>query len=162
MSKRLYNVVPTPEQKERLEAVAYTGSHPVRQIVHARALLKAAAGMSDPEISEALDFAPSNVAALRKRFSEEGLEACLARREQKNRFRKITGDVEARIARIACTPAPDGRSHWTLDLLTARIVELGVLPAIGRSAVGEVLKKTRSNPGSRSASASRPRRTASL
>ena len=161
MSKRLHNVVLNPEQKARLEAIGYTGSHPVRQVVTARLLLKAAAGMGDPDIAESLDLALSTVAAQRRRFAAEGIDACLDRREQKNRFRKITGDVEARIARIACTPAPEGRARWTLDLLAERIVELKILPEIGRSAVGEVLKKTRSSPGSSSASAFLPRRTAS-
>lgn len=148
MSKRLHHIILSAEQKERLESIAYTGTHPVRQVVTARLLLKAAGGVSDPDIAESLDLALSTVAATRRKFCAQGLEACLRRKEQKNRARKITGDVEARIAQIACTPPPQGRSRWTLDLLTERIVELKILPSIGRSAVGEALKKTRSSRGS--------------
>lgn len=148
MSKRLHHVILTAEQKNRLEAIAYTGTHPVRQVVTARLLLKAAASIGDPQISESLDVALSTVAATRRKFCEQGLDACLNRKEQKNRARKITGDVEARLAQIACTPPPQGRSRWTLDLLTERIVELKILPSIGRSAVGEALKKTKSSHGS--------------
>lgn len=147
MSKRIHHVQLTAEQAERLRVIGYTGTHPVHQVVHARALLKAAAGHSDPEIAKCLDIALSTVFNLRRRFATEGLESCLKRREQKSHFRKITGDIEARIAQIACTPPPQGRSRWTLDLLTERIIELKILPSIGRSAVGEVLKKTRSSPG---------------
>lgn len=147
MSKRLHDVVLTWEEKERLDAIAYTGTHPVRQVVTARLLLKAAAGIGDPEIAESLDVSLSTVAGTRRKFCKQGLDACLKRKEQENRFRKVTGDVEARIAQIACTPAPEGCSRWTLDLLAARVVELKILPSIGRTAVGEALKKTRSNPG---------------
>ena len=147
MSKRLHNVVLSAEQKDRLDAIAYTGTHPVRRIVTARLLLKAAAGIGDPEISESLEVALSTVAATRRKFCEQGIDACLKHKEQKNRFRKITGDVEAHLARIACTPAPEGRVCWTLDLLRERVIELKILPAIGRTAVGVALKKTRSSPG---------------
>lgn len=148
MTKRLHHVVLSAEQRDHLEAVAYTGTHPVRQVVTARLLLKAASGVGDPDIAESLDLALSTVAATRRKFCEQGLDACMRRKEQKNRARKITGDVEARLAQIACTPPPEGRSRWTLDLLTERLIELKVVPSIGRSAVGEALKKTRSSPGS--------------
>jgi len=147
MSARIHHVVLTPEQETQLREIGYTGTHPVRQVVIARLLLKAAAGHSDPEIAQSLELALSTVAAARRKFCERGLEACLKRKEQENRARKITGDIEARIAQVACTTAPEGRARWTLDLLVDRIVELKILPSIGRSAVGEVLKKTRSNPG---------------
>ena len=45
----------------------------------------------------------TTVAALRKKYHQEGLEACLTRKEQQNRNRKITGDVEARIIATACS-----------------------------------------------------------
>ncbi len=162
MSRRLHFVRLTPEEEATLHAIGYTGTHPVYQVVRARVLLKAAAGHSDPQISQSLDLALSTVARLRKVFATEGLQSCLERREQKNHFRKITGDVEARIAQIACTPPPEGCSRWTLNLLTERIIELKILPSIGRSAVGEVLKKTKSNHGSPSGSASRRRPTPNL
>lgn len=162
MRKRTNPVNLTPEQEERLRAVAYTGTHPVRAVINARLLLKAASGVTDREISEALDIAPSTVYNVRRRFVQEGLDACLKRREQKNRFRKITGDVEARIVQVACSQPPEGRTVWSLDLITERIIELRILPSIGRSAVHEVLKKTNSNRGLSRATVSRPRRTASL
>lgn len=147
MAKRLYNVILSGEQEEKLKSIAYSGSHSVRRIVNARLLLKAAAGQSDPEIAEALDVSLSTVANVRKRFVEKGLDACIRRAEQKNRARKVTGDIEARVAQIACSPPPQGRSRWTLDLLAERIIELNILPYIGRSTIHNVLKKTNSNRG---------------
>jgi transposase len=147
MSKRQYHVELTPDQAERLRAIGYTGAHKVYQVVHARLLLKAAAGLPDREIADTLDVGLSTVARLRKIFCTEGLEACLGRKEQHNRFRKVTGDIQARIAKIACEAPPQGFESWTLDLITERVVELKILPSISRSTVAECLKKTKSSPG---------------
>ena len=73
-----------------------------------------------------------------------------------------SGGIEANYGIIGHTPNcatpvdyktttnPDGSVSCyigTLDLLTERIVELQILPSIGRTTVGEVLKKTNSNLG---------------
>lgn len=147
MRKQTNRVILTPEQESRLRTIGYTGTHPVRQIIHARALLRAAAGQADAEIAEALEIALGTVFQLRKCFVEQGMEACLKRKEQQNRARKITGDIEARIVQIACTEPPAGRAKWTIDLITDRVIELNILPSIGRTAVAKVLKKTKSNRG---------------
>jgi len=47
MRKRQHQVVLTDEQKERVRAIAFTGTHPVRHVVVARLLLKAAADVID-------------------------------------------------------------------------------------------------------------------
>ena len=39
------------------------------------------------------------------------MESALGRKEQKNRHRKVTGDVEARICAIACSTPPEGASR---------------------------------------------------
>ena len=47
---------------------------------------------TDEEIQHVLDVHPSTVEQLRKRFVEEGLEAALKRKEQKNRNEGPGGD----------------------------------------------------------------------
>lgn len=147
MRKQTNRVVLTPEEEARLYAIGYTGTHAVYQIIHARALLKAAAGHTDAEIAEALEIGHATVVRLRKRFVTEGIDSCLKRKDQDNRARKITGEIEARIAQIACSPAPKGHARWTIDLITEQVIELNILPSIGRTAVARTLKKTKSNRG---------------
>ena len=53
----------------------------------------------------------------------------------------VTGDVEARIITLACGAPPDGRSRWTVRLLTDKIVELDILDKVSRETVRNTLKK---------------------
>ena len=64
--------------------------------------------------------------------------------------RKLSGKQEAQLIAVACTPAPTGQPHWTLRLLADKVVELGFADSIARETVRQVLKKTRSSPGSTS------------
>ena len=55
---------------------------------------------------------------------------------------KCTGDVEARIIALACSEPPEGRSKWTLRLLSEKSVELKIIDSISHMQVGRILKKT--------------------
>ena len=57
----------------------------------------------------------------------------------------VNGEQEARIVALACSSPPDGYSKWTVRLLTKRIVELEIVPAIGRETVRKTLKKLNLN-----------------
>ena len=54
---------------------------------------------------------------------------------------KITGDVEAKIVAIACSPPPEGKARWTLEMLANRTVELKILDSISQMSVCRTLKK---------------------
>ena len=53
----------------------------------------------------------------------------------------VNGEEEARIIALACGQPPDGYSKWTVRLLTKRIMELEIVPSIGRETVRRTLKK---------------------
>ena len=54
---------------------------------------------------------------------------------------KITGEVQAHIIALACTPPPAGCQRWTLGLLANKSVELKFVDSISDVSVGTVLKK---------------------
>ncbi len=79
-----------------------------------------------------------------KRYHEEGMDglATLKRSiNSDNARRKLDGRAEARLIEIACSPAPEGHSRWTLRLLEeqGRIV---LDEPVGKNAIGRALKKT--------------------
>ena len=78
-----------------------------------------------------------------KDYCQKGLEYVLRRREHEEPPRKpiITGEDEARIIALACGEPPDGCARWSVRLLTNRIVELAIVPSIGRETVRTTLKK---------------------
>ena len=55
--------------------------------------------------------------------------------------RKLDGRAEAKVIEIACGPAPDGHSRWTLRLLEEKCrVELET--PVSKDTIGRALKKT--------------------
>jgi len=54
---------------------------------------------------------------------------------------------EARLIAEACTPAPEGRERWTLQLLADRVVALQLAASCSKDTVWRVLKKTNLNRG---------------
>ncbi|RKY62069.1 MAG: hypothetical protein DRP95_02040 [Candidatus Latescibacterota bacterium] len=84
---------------------------------------------------------------IRKRFAEEGLEAALNERPHPGAKPKLDGKQEAFLVALACSDPPEGREHWTMQLLADRLVELGVVESISDETVRRVLKKTTSSPG---------------
>ncbi len=71
----------------------------------------------------------------------EGMEAALGRKKQRNRYRKVTGDVEAMICMIACSDAPEGYSRWTMQAVADELIRLEVVDYITDSTVCGVMKK---------------------
>ena len=98
-------------------------------------------------IKEAYGASRNTIAGIAKRYVMEGMEAALGRKEQKNRYRKVTGDVEARICTIACSEPPEGTSRWTMQAIADELIRMEVVDYITDSTVCEVMKKTKSNRG---------------
>jgi transposase len=111
-------------------------------------LLKADASEAGPcwkddEIVEALDTSLSTIHRVRQRFVEWGLEAALHRKPAtRHRARKLDGQQEAQLIALACGPAPEGRTCWTLKLLAQRLIELEVVDTVSPECVCNTLKKT--------------------
>jgi transposase len=120
---------------------------------HARILLKAERAPAGPEwtdeqIRVALDVSRSTVERVRRALVEAGLDAALDRRKPTTaRPRKLDGAQEARLVALACSPPPNGRESWTLQLLADKLVTLEVVESIAPETVRQTLKKTTSSPG---------------
>lgn len=141
----------TQEQRTELEAGLKSGNSPARIQTRARILLLCDRSQgqfrTDQEVAEALLCSTATVANVRQRFLKEGLHAALVEKPRPGRAPKITGDIEAQIAVIACSDPPEGQARWTVRLLTQRVIELGLVEAIDHTTIWERLKKTRSSPG---------------
>ena len=148
MPKKKYIVTLTTEERTYLRDLISKGKSAALKQRNARILLKTDQGpegehWTDEAIQRALDVHPATVERLRKRFVEEGLEAALKRKEQKNRkAKKIDGQVEAQLVALACGKPPEGRKRWTLQLLADRLVALEIVDSVSPEAVRQTLKKT--------------------
>ena len=148
MPSKKYIVDLSPSERNYLEEITNKGKTAAYKMNHARILLKAdinqeEGGWTDSKISEALNIGHATIERVRKRFVEEGIESALNRREQKNRrSRIIDGEKEAYLIAIACSQTPVGKSHWTLQMLADKMVELKVVEKVSTETIRQTLKKT--------------------
>ena len=56
-----------------------------------------------------------------------------------------TAGKEAHLIAFACSAAPEGHTHWTLQLLADKVVELEFAESISLETVRQILKKTNSS-----------------
>jgi transposase len=146
MPAKKYHVELTAEECASLEQMLRRGTHSARKLTRARILLKAAVGMSDEEIAQAVDTCVPTIERTRKRFAAGRLGA-LQEVPRPGRTRRLDERGEARLIAEACSPAPEGRKHGTLQLLADRVVELQLAESCSDDTVQRLLKKTRSSRG---------------
>ena len=141
------------EERQQLEQLLSSGIAPTRMITHARILLKSDCSEQGPnwsysQICDALDVAPLTVANVRKRYSEDGLEAALQRKKPEREYEHcLDGDAEAHLVALVCGEPPEGKDRWTLRLLQKRMVELTYAETVSHETIRTTLKKMSLSPG---------------
>jgi hypothetical protein len=149
-----YRVTLTVEERAGLERLVSVGKAAARKLVHARILLLAdtSPGLTrtDDDIVAALGCGPRTIARVRQRLVTEGFQAALDHKPQPPRPDKIKikGDVEQKLIQLACSDPPEGRCHWTLNLLADELVALGLVKSLSTETVRQALKKTTLTRGS--------------
>ncbi len=134
-------------ERESLKALVSHGKAAARKLTRARILLLAdegpeGPGKTDAEIVEALACGQRTVSRTRKRFVLEGPEKSIEKKPHPARPDKvkIKGSVEKNLIEVACGDPPEGRSHWTVQLLADQLVLLGCVETVGRETVRTALK----------------------
>lgn len=96
-----------------------------------------------------------------KLYHTEGIQGIVSLKRNinsDNARRKLDGRAEARLIEIACSPAPERHSRWTLRLLEEKAKVVLDVP-IGKNAIGRALKKTNSGPTKATTGASPQKKT---
>lgn len=78
-----------------------------------------------------------------KLFAESGIDGIIALKRNvnsDNARRRFDGRAEARIIEIACSPAPEGHSRWTLRLLEEQ-AKIVLDTPVSKDTTGRALKK---------------------
>ena len=156
----LYPVTLTPQQRERLDDITRHGQAPARKIRHAQVLLlsdrnRPGGKMTRTQVSQALSMHVNTIDRIRRRFVQEGEAPSLDRkpRAMPPTPPKLDGRGEAHLVAICCSAAPQGRTRWTLQLLTDELVKRRIVTSISTETVRKTLKKTSFSLGARSAGA---------
>ena len=154
MPNKKYRVELTEEQRSELLERLGRGERPAAEQTRVRVLLKTGEGPNGPawtddRTAEALEVASSTVAGIRQRFCERGLTGCVERKSPAREYdRKLDGEQEAELIRLACSEAPEGRSRWSLRLLADEMIELNVVEDLSHETVRQTLRTDRSKTSS--------------
>ena len=135
--------------KSELVKFTKTGKHSVKLVNRAKIILELdeAGGrkpLAQEAIAEKIGVSRQAVNDAKQAFlAADSVDAFLQRkkREAPPVQPKITGEVEAHIIALACSPVPEGCAKWGVRLLADRCVELNYIDSISFKSVQRVLKK---------------------
>jgi hypothetical protein len=144
----------SPKERRELEQFCKKGVHHVRLVNRAKIILALdSSGGRKPEkqsdISARVEVSLQTIYNARKDFLAAGsVEGFLQRKKRETPpvAAKVTGEFEARVIALACSPVPSGCARWTLRLLAEKCVELEYIDAISHTRVSSLLKKHNLNP----------------
>ena len=142
-----YKVTLTKEERDELTAITRKGKHSTQKFRNAYVLLNCDEGefsekVTNAEIHKVLKIGMRTIDRIKKRFVEEGFDACLERKPTSREYeRKADGDFEARLIALCCSEPPAGFSKWSLRLLADKMVELEIVESVSHETVRAVLKK---------------------
>jgi transposase len=128
-------------ERKLLKRLVRTPTAQYRQVLRAKIVLAAAAGLTNAHIARRLGMTPNTVRKWRKRFIAQGL-AGLADRKRCGRPRVYPGVVVAQAKAIACElPATRGvpLGRWSVGEVRAELLASGIAPNVSVSTVGRWL-----------------------
>ena len=138
---RKYVVKLAAEERESLLALTRRGKASARKIKRAAVLLAADDGDTDGVIAVKLRLHTDTVSDIRRRCVEGGVESALNDRPRPGKVRLLDGRQEAYLIALTCSTPPEGRTHWTMQLLADKLVELKVVDSICDETVRRALKR---------------------
>jgi len=142
-----HKVTLSKEERDYLLDLIKKGKHTSATYRNSYILLNTDSGdfsdrTTNVEICKVLKTSMRTIDRVKKRFVEEGPEACLKRKASIRIYdKKVDGDAEAHLVSIACSEPPKGFSKWSLRLLADKMVTLNYIESISHETVRTVLKK---------------------
>ncbi len=95
------------EEQKTLEEFIRRGKANARNITRAHILLKSAEGWTIERFAATYGVSEATVSNVRARYRQGGVERVLKDKVQQNRRRALSGEDEAILVALACSPAPE-------------------------------------------------------
>jgi putative transposase len=131
----------TKKELKYLEVQKKSGNLSLRKYNRINILLLLDKGKRNKEIEDFLGVDRVTVWRTKSRYLEQGVERALEEEERSGQPKKYTTDHEAELAALACGPCPEGRSRWTVRLLTETLQSKSGFKTVNRESVRLALKK---------------------
>lgn len=117
-------IVLTASEIGALKKTIKSGACTARAIMRAHILLLSHKGKTNVDIIDTLGCSHFMIPDVRKRFlAHSSIAEVLADAPRPGQPKKITAKHEAFVIATACTTAPEGHSHWTLEALQKELLK---------------------------------------
>jgi transposase len=146
MVNKKYVVHLTEEDRNFLQKFTSTGKRSAREFLRAMILLLSDKGMTDEEIHEILNVSTCTVQRTREKYVTNDLDTALHELPRPGQPKKLSSAQEQQIIAIACSSAPEGRIHWTLELLRKEAINRGIVDDISTEPIRILLKEHNLKP----------------
>ena len=145
--QKKYIVRLNDEERDTLKEVVKKLKGTGQKVRRAQILFKAdvnGPNWTDKRIAEAFSCRIRTVETIRQRLVERGFDETLdgKKRATPPTEKLLDGKQEAKIIAMRLGPPPKGYAHWSLRLLTRKIVALEIVDSISHETVRRTLKKT--------------------
>jgi transposase len=149
MPAKKYIVTLTKDEREILRDIISKGRHSAEKRKRAQALLLADENYTDEMIAERAGLSRRGLEQLRERLVEEGFEVTLEGKPRGHKPKALSGADEARLIALVCGPKPEGRSRWSLRLLSQTWETLAYTETktVSYQTIRRTLKKTKLSLG---------------
>ena len=112
----------------------------LREYNRANILLLLHQGKTESDIADFLDVERTTIWRTKQKYLKAGLEQALSEKVRSGQPEKYTDHQKAEVIATACSNAPEGRSRWTLELLTSTLKNRKGMDSINRETIRLILK----------------------
>jgi putative transposase len=130
----------TKTDKQYLIDFLNNGEGKARNFKRARVLLKLDEGLSTTVIGKDVNYYPMTIREIGKRYIEGGIDSALFDKPRPGKKRALTEKQSNEIIAMICSPAPEGRSRWTIRLIAEEAKNQKIVNNIGRETIRILLK----------------------
>lgn len=109
-----------------MDLLLHKGEAPVRVIKRAQVLSALEKGNSPSVIAGILGFTEMSVYRIKRKFQKGRLSMALFEPSRPNRKKAINVRQAVSILAMVCEPPREGRTRWTVRLVTSEVIKRGV------------------------------------
>jgi hypothetical protein len=129
------------EEVQYLQAFKKRWKKSLNELNRANILLMSSEWKKVLEIKKQLNVWCTMIYKTRQRYRNWGVEVALRDAPRPWQPQKYTLQTETELIALACSEAPEGRTRWTLELLTEEVQKKAWCETMNRETVRLILKK---------------------